>query len=534
MLVISVLHHPFNWQNPENARQLRKHVEETSDVIITGHEHIASSSIKDNLDGNHTEFIEGAVLQDWENTENSGFNLILLDLENEIQKIQKYSWNGSSYEVGNETCDWFPYKRKKSLHKKIFEINSQFDGRLNDPGASFTHPNKSELTLKDIFVFPNLRQLGLEKTKSKDVIVGAVESEILCQINENGNKNLIIGAEKAGKTSLCMILYKHYYFEGYVPIYLEGHRIKSKSLEHFNKLVNRAYTEQYSPETLEGFSQLKNSKKLLIIDDFDKSKPSIKYKAFLVRDINEFYSNIIITANDLFQVEELTYEEKQKESVFEKYQQYKILEFGHLLRSRLICKWNTLGQEEYLEDVELTQKNDNATRIIDTIIGKNFVPSHPIFLLTILQTIEVGKPHNLKESSYGYYYEFLITQALSRTVKSDEIDAYYSYISELANYLFENNLREISKDNLLNKFHKWFCNEYKINLNFDKFIENLVNAFILDENVYVIRFRYKYVYYFFLAKYISDNIDRDDIKRRISDMCKRLYMEEFANVILFF
>ena len=105
---------------------------------------------------------------------------------------------------------------------------------------------------------------------------------------------------------------------------------------------------------------------------------------------------------------------------FDDYDQYKIIEFGHSLRNKLIERWNVLGQEEYIEETELIRRTDRAQQIVNIIIGKNYVPPFPIFLVTILQTIEANNPHNLRYSSYGYYYDVLITQALGKIDKKPE------------------------------------------------------------------------------------------------------------------
>src|SRR5437868_5578005 len=40
-LTISLLYHPFNWFESNNARNFRKELERTSDMILTGHEHVS-------------------------------------------------------------------------------------------------------------------------------------------------------------------------------------------------------------------------------------------------------------------------------------------------------------------------------------------------------------------------------------------------------------------------------------------------------------------------------------------------------------
>lgn len=537
-LSVSVFHHPFNWLNPVNARDFSTHIEETSDLVLTGHGHIASKSVKDDLDGNYTEYVEGAVLQGDGEDEKSGFNSIIVDLENDKQKIYEYKWNGEFYSLVKEPDEWLPYKRRKGMTKRVHLVNSEFEKKLNDPGGPFIHPKKSELTLEDIFVYPQIRDLTIDK-KGKDVLIDVLESDCLREIDKSGNRVLLIGAEKSGKTAVCRILFKHYYNNGYVPVYIHGSRLKSTSIDKFDKLVNQVYVEQYSQDTLKRFAQLEHQKKLVIIDDFDKLKVNIKYRAVLLNNINKCYPNIIVTGNDLFQIGEIVSEENQAKIALEGYKQFELLQFGNVMRSRLIDRWNRLGIEEHIEEVELVRKNDRAKQIIDSIIGKNLVPSYPIFLLTLLQAIEIGQPHSLEESSYGHYYNFLITRAIGKIVKSnDKIDAYYNYLTELANYLFENKMRVISKDTLA-EFHEWYCSEFAISpslaevSNLNELIKNLLNASLIEETWDGYSFKHKYVYYFFAAKYIADNITSDHIRQRISEMCKRLYREEFANIIIF-
>lgn len=539
-LSISILHHPFNWQNPRNARDLSTHLESTSDIVLTGHGHIASKSLKDDLEGNYTEFIEGAILQEGEEGENSGFNVIFVDLENEKQKVYQYVWNGELYSVIKEPDEWSPYKRFKGINKRVHKINSNFEKKLNDPGGLFYHPLKPDLTLDDIFVYPQVQDLTLDrKDKDINVLIQPLDSEILLEIDKSANRVLLIGTEKSGKTALCKMLFKHYHNNGYVPVYMDGSKIRSTSIDRFNIMVNQSYGEQYSPNTLERFNQLENVKKMVIIDDFDKLRLNIKYRAALLNNINKYYPNIILTGNDLFQIGEIISEENQPKIALEGYKQFGILQFGNVMRSRLIDKWNRLGIEEQIEEDELIRKNDGAKHIIDAVIGKNFVPSYPIFLLTLLQAFEAGQPHSLEESAYGHYYNFLITRAIGRIVRSnDKIDAYYNFLTELANYLFENKTHVISKD-IMGEFHTWYRNEFTISpsmtevYNLGELIKNQLNASMIEERWDGYCFKEKYIYYFFMAKYVADNITKENIRQRISQMCQRLYREEFASVILF-
>ncbi len=74
---ISVLHHPFNWLSPDNARRLRQYVELTSDLILTGHEHQSDWRRQENNRQGDILFIEGGVLQDSSGSDLSTFNAIV-------------------------------------------------------------------------------------------------------------------------------------------------------------------------------------------------------------------------------------------------------------------------------------------------------------------------------------------------------------------------------------------------------------------------------------------------------------------------
>lgn len=532
-LSVSILHHPFNWQLPANMRNFKKHIEETSDIIITGHEHVSGKYLIDNLEGNITEYIEGAVLQDTSDPNKSGFNLILLDLSNKKQRLFQFDWNGKIYSIKDGKKEWRSYIRNERLTKKLFKINLKFEKQLMDPGVTFGHPQKPDLSLNDIFIWPSIRSLGIDEKDSKVVVPKPISAEILCKKFSDEYRILIIGSEKAGKTTFCKVAFNKFYYYGLVPILIDGDNIRGTSDDDITKVINRRFANQYSADLLEKFSQLDNSQKIIIIDDFDTTRLNLKYKTVFLERLNKIFPNIIITANDFYTIEEIISAEKTGREVFESYDQYKLIEFGHYLRNKLIDKWNKIGREETIDEKELLKKNDEFKNLIDIIIGKNFVPSHPFFLLIILQSIETGIPHNLKESSYGYYYDFLITQALGNiNAKNEEIDAYYNYISEFANYLFQNKKREITQDKL-EQFHNWYCSEYDVSPKLESHIASLIKAKIIKRINGVIKFRYKYLFYYFIAKYFANNISLKQTKDIISMLCDKLHVEEFANIIMF-
>jgi hypothetical protein len=75
---------------------------------------------------------------------------------------------------------------------------------------------------------------------------------------------------------------------------------------------------------------------------------------------------------------------------------FEIAGFGNVKRSELIEKWITLGREEGLQENEHYLHLDSLVSHIDAFVRKNVVPARPVYLLTILQSIDAANPQRLE------------------------------------------------------------------------------------------------------------------------------------------
>jgi len=530
-LLVSVLHHPYPWFCENNRKILKKIIEKSSDIVITGHEHTQSKSLHDNLEGTITEYIEGGILQEREKKEDSNFNLINIDLKINKQYIREYKWDGNMYV--EEKLAERSFQKGKSLKSKLFEINESFKNDvLRDIGASFTHPRKKELFLEDVFLYPDLRDLNLNNINEKKVYDSIINSIFLEKIEGNSMQSIIIGEEKSGKSALCKNLFLKFFSIGYTPIYINGEEIKVEKIDNFNDLVEKHCKKQYENNPIDLYKQISKEKKCIIIDDINKSKLNNKSQDELIGEICNIYNNVLITTNNRFQFEDINL--KKEDTVFDRIKRYEINEFGVILRRKLIEKWNKMGQESYIQLDDLENINSNSEKIINVIIGRNYVPAYPIYLLIILQTIEIGAQHNLRENTFGYYYEFLITQSFIKAgIKPEDHDSYITYLKEFAYFLFSRNEKEISESVFI-EFHKKHIDDFDIRLNFRETLDNLQMSLIIKRKNGIYKFKYLYIYYFFISKYLADSINSNiEIQKLVSNICEKLYIEENANIILF-
>jgi len=524
---LCAMHHTPNWFNPDDKRDFRQTVETNMNIVFTGHEHEFYSAIKKAQDGKEILFIEGMVLQDSTAPQTSGFNIVHLDTAPCAYTLTTHQFFDGFYSKSYITEEWTKIAPTKSRHR--ITLSDDFMEYLQDPGVLYMHPRKKELSLEDLYIYPDLRDLDAERKSSNTICIPFSDSS--CLFTDSQIKTIILGEEKSGRTSLCKQIYVYQLHNGKIPILLSGQEIKSHKVDAFLKLLRKAFIKQYSEKYADIFDQTDQSRITLIIDDFNKSKLNYKHKALLLGSLEASFECILITADDLFRLEELVTEEIQDFS--SRYHFYQIEEFGHLLRSKLISKWNKLGQETYISDEELTRLNDQAKNTIDTVIGKNYVPAFPFFLITILNSMDDPGKKGLAESSYGYYYDYLITGALKRlALKNEDIDALYNYLTELSFSFFD---KEISSINYreLNEFHIWYCHEYSLILDQNYYVEMLTKSNIIRLLGEEYSFKYKYYYYYFLARYIAQHLSEKPAQDIVRQMCSSLHLDESSNVIMF-
>ncbi len=409
----------------------------------------------------------------------------------------------------------------------IPEINASFKEFLNDIEARFAHSKVDNLCLEDIYIAPDLKDL----TNNKKSTIPKIENleELVSVIDVDGIKLALIGNDSAGKSANCKYIFQKYFELGLYPILVNGTELSSNIRpDTLKTLFEQKILEQY--ELAFKLAEIDISRVVVIIDDFHKAtKSKGKYWPALMSNLEGLFQHIIVTGNSLMPIENLS-----KQDPFKNFKVYSILEFGPKFRYDLVNKWNTIGIEtRFLDHNELLRKNDAYISHIKAIIGKNYIPSYPFYLLSILQALESGNVHNPNYSIHGFYYEVLINECFSRAVRDKkEISLYYNYLTQFCFFLFEQGIKDVSLEEF-EVFHKLYCDKHDLTYRKETILETFDSAKLLYVNgrVYI---KEKYVYYFFVAKYIANEIsNKKEIKELITKMCLRVFRDEYASIIMF-
>ncbi|MCG6229651.1 NACHT domain-containing protein [Vibrio furnissii] len=516
---IVFFHHPLSWLEPNNNKEVRNFLNSNRNIIISGHEHI-ETSFKVETDNNKTLIVETCSFHDI-HVDDNGF--ISFTIENEDILIEKHIWEGEHF-TSLENKKRSDIIDSSSLYFNGFKVRDSYYEMLVDVGTGFSHPEKDELNIHDIFIYQNVKNIDsnstttIKRESSRDIFSRYPDDNIA-----------LSGEESIGKTSLLKKLCLDTLSDGKFSVFLDGSDINRADRFKDSKI------EEYIKNQYEDFRfdrlLSNNQDRYIFIDNFNLVKGDEKSLLNLIKTLRKYFTKLILTVSDSYA---LNHDKIKGDGILnESFTKLEILKLGHTSRWELITKWNNLKYECRESTQELIVRTDHANKEISRLIGRNYVPSTPFFLLTMLQSMDTSIAAELNTSSYGHYYHYLITCSLGLAgVKKDKLDGIFTYITEMSYFFYNSEHKELSRDALW-EFNSKINEEYTLKIDCDSRLNQLVSAKIVKENNGYYSFRYPYVYYYFLSKYLSDNLSDDGVQNIVSNLISGLDKRKNMNTLMF-
>jgi len=420
------------------------------------------------------------------------------------------------------------YKGLKSVLNKILKYKNikskeNFKREFLQSAGEFTqaHSKKVNVLLEDIFIPPMLEVYDATADSQEVIQEPVIKFEKLISNFKDYGKIVIIGESQSGKTTLGKVLYQRLLEQGLIPIYLSIRKGERKTL---SKWLSESFEKQYDSDV--SFDELSEELIVPIIDNFH----IYKWKDKLISELSKFkYSVLIVDDISSLMLSDAKY-------VYN-YKAFKIKELNSTQRYELIRKWILLRDEEGEIDNNFYKKLDEMINLVNSTLGKIFgkgiMPSYPFFVLSIIIAYEAfSMPLNQEITSQGYCYQALIYIYLRKAgVKNDEIDMYINFLTELAYYLFKKEKVELYPEEF-EEFYKEYDSKYNLPIKRQKLLNNLKQIFYKN-NLGNFTFRYLYLYYYFVAKYLAEHIDNKEIWSIIQIMLKNLHVDKYAYILIF-
>lgn len=430
----------------------------------------------------------------------------------------------SSFKDRNEAWNDVYNGLKKVIEKELIIkqliITEEFGNFLQDVEMlTKAHSQKERILLDDIFVYPEVDKYDAlreyeEKISSEELLKNLLEYP----------KIVIAGEGQSGKTTLCKVIFKELRNKNLVPVY-----VFDKKTQFEGKIENKilhSFRNQYEGVNI---SEIDKDRIVPIIDNFHLAKKRGKH----IRDLS-MYSHCVLVVDDIFNLN------IGNEKLIRSFGFFRIREFKPSLRNELVKKWMNLTDKETCEirsDIELYKDIDRTTELINCILGKTIgrgiMPAYPFFILSTIVTYETfAMPLDQEITSQGYCYQaFIYFYLRKQGVRNDEIDTYVNFLTELAVFIHKEKKYELSSDDF-NSFIKLYLEKYNLPIKQQTLLKNLIQILSIDSfNNY--SFRYPYLYYFFVAKYIAEHIEDKVIKEEMNRIMHNLHVNENGYIAVF-
>lgn len=417
------------------------------------------------------------------------------------------------------------YEKIKEIIKietqvRELKLNNDFLNFLNNTELlAKAHSQKEKVLVEDIFIYPDLIKYDEFQEFEK-----RLSSEELFNNFYSFNKIMIAGEDQSGKTTLCKKFFLELRKKNLIPIYFS---LNSSTFQKnaFNTLRDN-FKDQYACDSSILEDNYIKRRIIPIIDDFH----FLKNKEKFLEELEDF-ERLIVIVDNIFTLN------LRNELILKSFNLFKILELSPLLRNELIKKWISLTDLKNDHQNNIYKEIDSKTELVDHTLGKilssGIMPSYPFIILSIISTYETFQRPLIQEiTSQGYCYQALIYMYLRKQgVKDDEIDIYINFLTEISYYIMLNNKSEISQVEV-DEFVKNYSLKFNLPIEKKKLLTVLGASKIFGQNNFNnYQFYYKYLYYFFVAKYLADHLD--SCTKKISEMIENLHKNENAYITIF-
>lgn len=517
---ILLSHYPIEWYRRDDVSKLDS-VIEMFDACIVGHEHIGK--ISSVIVNNKTQIIVKNPMFNSNNKQiNTGLTIIDFDSFEEIITYRLYEYNGNMF-IENG---------------KLFEIDLVESNGYSNKIATLvkeTYTNKRKMdeliignTSTDIdklYVDFPLRYSNFEiKKETLD------ENEELENLEYVTSDNIIFedhaiygfyGKLESGKSTLLNYYYFNLFENNLIPIYIDA-KVFNRRLneENISDVIQHQFKKQY--ETSFEVVLQNNLSVVYILDDLHQIEDDeIKHWTvdFLIKNSKFvlFSSSVSYQATDLKIL--------KSNSIY----QYEILELGQVEIYQLCENWMKMTGDYDKPDYH--KKLIKIKGKINSITNKKYVPLNPFFVLLLLKANDENAGDELVNSNKRVYYEYLISKLiidLSNNIDLSEIDIQVHF-HELAFYIYNN--EEPKFKNFVEHMQKKYNFDEEYPFTMRDFKNKLIRLNVITLNEHIVKFRYKFMYYTFLSKYIVQNIDNNPVDFKL--LFDNILEEENSNLLLF-
>lgn len=530
---IVLAHHPLNWLNPEDAVAVSEWLDSTADLVLWGHEHRLDEFQQVRAKtGSSVTYQIGMPLDD-PLADEIGFRL--LRIQDETLEVSSFDSHIRGSDIRTERTGGGKLHLNAGRNRGVIRFSESHKSFLSDPGAAFTHPRVSrDVRLSDLFVAPDFREFRTDKNETERTD-GSLTLEDLCRHVATAKDNTIVfGAEQSGKTTFAKYLTDWLRPRDLIPIYLDGEALRSTNKGEIRGWFNSAVANQFERDAHDAVFAREPTTLVAIVDNVHSLRGGAEGIERVLDFVSSKCGKVLLLTADSPAISVLAVGASGEDRAYWKGgTAFELLPLGHRRRGELIRRWVSIGRDP-VDDAALIEAEVRQIKVLlDKLLGKDSLPKHPLFVLVILQQLEGMRENRtaIANGSHGYLFEALISQAIDKHVRSHEIGTVNDFLAALSFEIWSRDTPGLS-DGAVSAVIQRFLDGL-VRIDGDRLLAELDRGRILSRDGGLYRFRYNYVYFYYLAKWICSKQNAAASDSVLDRLTALVHTELSSNVLMF-
>lgn len=534
---VLVAHHPPNWFQQEHKSALQRWIDETYDVVLYGHEHYNDESERRSRhSGAALNIVAGSAFYSAERASDDGFSVLGFcgDAVRTMTQVT-YRWAGEKFVLkGQLTKREFVPNPAKIRPRRSF--TKAFLADLEDPGMQLNHPGVTRaIRLSELLIEPKLL-LNVPSQATEADPSTAISATSLLRSDDPGNSiKIVFGPELSGKSTLCKFLSSVGHADGLVPLWLNVSSLSSPNSGEITAWVNRAVEATYVGGG-EVFYQSDMAERVVLLDGLERLKGGAAARVALIERCAALAGRLIVLISASSATEGLVLLGRGERRLPEA-DIYEVVPLSKQSTHELLRRWYSLGIAEgqlgdSAADIE-ARCRQVATRM-SAMLGRHGLPPFPLSVLLLLQLTEAVRESDaiVADGSFGYIMESLIVTEMQRARVSVSVGIAVGYLAEFAWFLESQEGLTVDEEGF-SAFHKAFESAHGLTVPERQIKRDLAEARFLTVEAGAIKFRYPYLFHFFLAKHLSAVYATLEGQALVANLIRYIHTDKAASVLTF-
>ena len=141
--------------------------------------------------------------------------------------------------------------------------------------------------------------------------------------------------------------------------------------------------------------------------------------------------------------------------------------------------------------------------------------------------LDSATPIDITASTHGYFYELFIRTTLARGRTIRDFDIIASYLAYFSYQMQEKKLKVVTNDEL-RTIHRAYEDHYDIRRQLESLKTQLIDQGILINVHDGVKFKYSYIYNYFVASYMRDHIAEPRVRDMLVGIVRSVHTESNA------